>query len=87
MNDTEARQLANDRDYWRRKAEAMERKYGRLHGRSFLAIVAHTKGRRLEGETIYIEDDADAVRVCNFLRCIEADLVRSGESARAGEDA
>lgn len=77
MTDAEVRQLANDRDYWKRKCEAMERKYAQLKGRSFLAIVARTKGRRLEGETIYIEDAADAVRVCNFLKRIEDDLVRA----------
>ena len=77
MNDTEARQLANDRDYWKRKCEAMERKYAPLKGKSFLAIVAANKGRRLEGETIYIEDAADAVRVSNFLKRIEDDLVRA----------
>lgn len=77
MNDTDTRRLANDRDYWKRKCEAMEKKYGALKGRSFLAIVARTKGRRLEGETIYIEDAADAVRVSNFLKRIEDDLVRA----------
>ena len=79
MNDTDTRQLANDRDYWRRKCEAMEKKYAPLKGRSFLAIVAHTKGRRLEGETIYVEDAADAVRVSNFLKRIEDDLVHANE--------
>ena len=75
--DTDTRQLANDRDYWKRKCEAMDKKYGPLKGKSFLAIVAHTKGRRLEGETIYVEDAADAVRVSNFLKRIEDDLVRA----------
>lgn len=75
----EARQIANDLDYWKRKAEVMERKYGALKGKSFLAIVARTKGRRLEGDTIYIEDAADAVRVSNFLKRIEDDLVRANE--------
>lgn len=79
MNDTDTRQLANDRDYWKLKCEAMEKKYGPLKGKSFLAIVARTKGRRLEGETIYVEDAADAVRVSNFLKRIEDDLVRSNE--------
>jgi hypothetical protein len=27
MTDTEIRQLRNDRDYWKRRAEAVERKY------------------------------------------------------------
>ena len=79
MTDAEARQLKNELDFLKRKVAAMEKKYAPLKGRSFLAIVARTKGRRLEGETIYIEDAADAVRVSNFLKRIEDDLVRANE--------
>lgn len=76
MTDTEIRQLKNENDYLKRKIASMEKKYGILKGRSFLAIVAERKGKRWNGETIYVEDAADAVRVSNYLHDIENYLVK-----------
>lgn len=76
MTDTEIRQIQNERDFFKRKADALERKYAPLHGRSCLAIVATRRGRKWQGETIFIEDRADAVSVSNYLRRLEAEIVR-----------
>ena len=83
MTDAEIRQLRNDRDYWRRRCEAMERKYGRLRGRSFLAILATRTRDGWTGETVYVEDPADAVRVSNYLHALEREIAASGGGAQA----
>lgn len=80
MTETEIRQLKNDRDHWKRVAQALERKYARLKGRSCLAIVATRRGRKWEGETIFIEDAADAVSVSNYLHSLEVAIVREHEA-------
>ncbi len=75
MTNTEIRQLENENAFLKRKLAAMEKKYGAFKGRSFLAIVAERKGKRWSGETIFVEDAADAVRVSNYLHDIENYLV------------
>ena len=79
MTDAEARQLRNELDFLKRKVAAMEKKYGQLKGKSFLALVCSTeKGksrRRLIGETLLIADPSESVTATNFLRSIERELV------------
>lgn len=85
MTDTQIRQLANDRDYWRRKCEAMERKYARLQGRSFLAFAVDKKaaGEDVWGlEAIFVEDARDGVRAANMLHDAERTLLADVERRR-----
>lgn len=79
MTDAEARQLRNELDFLKRKVAAMEKKYGPLKGKSFIAIVCSTEKaatrRRIVGDTILIEDPSESVTASNFLRSIERELV------------
>ena len=77
MTDCEIRQLENERDFWRRKCRAIERKYAAVSGRSFLAIVSERAGRGWKGEVLYVEDPADAVRVSNYLLGLKQDIEAS----------
>jgi len=75
------RRLANDRDYWRRKAEALERKYKPIEGRCAIALLA--KARIINGretwtvDTIWIEDARDCVRNQRALRGVMDELEAS----------
>ena len=72
----EFRQIENDRDYWRRKCEAMERKFAPISGRSAIAIVCDGV-RRVNGgremwnvSTIWIDDPEEGVKVQRHLRAV-----------------
>ncbi len=84
MTETEIRQLSNDRDYWRRKCEAMERKYAKLLGRSFLAFAVDKKnaGDVWGLEAIFVEDARDGVRAANMLHDAERTLLADVERRR-----
>ena len=84
MTTTEIAQLRNERDAWRAEAEAWRRKFAPLRGRSVLAITVSIRSRRLHVETTLIEDARDAVRVCNYLRDIEAFLAAHGNREDEG---
>lgn len=87
MTTTEIRQLQNDRDFWRRKAEALERRYAPLRGRAFLAITAECHGRRWVGETHFIDGETEQVRARNYLRDLEAEIVRQHRENEAAMEA
>ena len=72
--EVEFRQVENERDFWRRKCEALERKYGQFRGRSFLAITVRARPGRLVAETVMVKDAEDSVRVNNFLTGIENEI-------------
>ena len=76
-----ARQWKNEAEFWRRKAEAMERKYGRFKGRSFLAILAHRARDGWTGEVLFIDDSADRVTDRNYMYGLKLDLEASQNPA------
>lgn len=75
------RQLANERDFWRRKAEAMDKKYATLKGRAFLAIVAHRSRAGWTGEVLFIDDNSDRVTGRNYMHGLKVDLEASQNPA------
>ena len=89
MTDAEIRQLRNDRDYWRRRCEALERKYAPLDGVSAIAIVLRDVrgGRRGVPEswtvdTVFIDDARESVVRQRALRAVSLD-VEAAFAARA----
>lgn len=87
--DEALRRLANDRDYWRRRCEAVERKYAPLKGVSAIALVLRAmRGGRRGGpefwtvDTVFIDDSGESVVRQRALRALSIDL-EAAFSARA----
>lgn len=85
------RQLANERDYWRRRCEAVERKYAPLRGASAIALVLRDVrvGRRGVPEswtvdTVFVDDPGESIIRQRALRALALDL-EAAFSARAKE--
>lgn len=84
------RRLTNERDYWRRRCEAVERKYAPLAGASAIALVLRDMrgGRRgpeyWTVDTVFIDDPGESVARQRALRAISLDL-EAAFSARAKE--
>lgn len=81
MTDAEIRQLRNDRDYWRRKCEALERKYAPLAGVSALAIVLRDVRGGRHGvpetwtvDTVFVDDPRESVIRQRALRAVSLDV-------------
>ena len=64
----EMRRLSNDRDYWKRKAAALERKYGRLEGHAFIALVAVKHGKKWDSEVLWFDDERESVQASRHMR-------------------
>ena len=64
----EMRRLSNDRDYWKRKAAALERKYGRLEGHAFIALVAVKHGKKWDSEVLWFDDERENVQASRHMR-------------------
>lgn len=77
MTAIEVAQLRSDRGFWRRKAEALERRYAPLRGRAFLAITAECRGRRWVGETHFVDGSSGQVRARNYLLDLERRIVEA----------
>jgi len=84
------RRIANERDYWRRRCEAVERKYAPLAGVSAIALVLRdVRGGRRGPEywtvdTVFIDDPSESVIRQRALRSLAMDL-EAAFSARAQE--
>ena len=78
MTDTEIRQLQNDRDYWKRVAQAYERKYGPVAKRSAIVMCRSRflKDGRRKGciETFFCADPSETVTDTNWLKGVYDDL-------------
>jgi hypothetical protein len=72
----EFRRVENDRDYWRRRAEAVERKYAPLANRAAIAIVCDGVRRVAGGRefwkvsTLWIDDPREGVNAQRHLRLV-----------------
>ncbi len=64
----EMRRLSNDRDYWKRKSAALERKYGRLEGHAFIALVAVKHGKKWDSAVLWFDDERESVQASRHMR-------------------